>query len=64
MGSQPFCDRCKKPVATRWDLFDTVITNCASKKPAMPEKEVCTWCKEEIKEFIESYREKADRVSP
>ena len=62
MGSQPFCDRCKRHVISRWDLFETGITNCASKKPAMGSKELCTWCKEEIKEYIENYREKADRA--
>lgn len=52
MGSRPFCDRCKKVVTTRQDLNLVQMENCVTRKPTMMATEVCTWCKESIKEFV------------
>lgn len=62
MGSRPFCDRCKKDVTTRNDLYLAQIENCVTRKPAMMAWEVCTWCKEEIKKFIADYGDYKDEA--
>ena len=63
MGSRPFCDRCKKDVTTRNDLYLVEIHNVViTTKPAMQAAEVCSWCKEAIKEFVVDYGMYADEA--